>query len=363
MPSRARAEEAVAAAEAAQGDLVAESPSDPLLLNDFVLSARYGRAGGYYARAVERARRACSLAPARDEFKLTLAESLTSLGHFSGSARGSVTTIVSPRTFARWLAGEKKRPKRGSRKPGRPRTEESVRDLVLRPALETGWEYSRILGDLKKFGIRTVSRSTVINILREAGLDPGPKHGVGSWSEFLTRHAAKLWASDFLTVKTWTTREIVDLSVLFFIHPGTRKVCIGGVSANPDAAWMKQQARNATLRMEEMGHPVTHPIIDRDGKYVKEFDTIFEAEDAKVQRVGARAPNLYTHAERFVQSLRNECLDHYVFCGEKHVRHVLTEYLPTTTPSGRTEVLETYLCRTMPRHRSPRRVGSDGPRR
>lgn len=114
MPSRARAEEAVAAAEAAQGDLVAESPSDPLLLNDFVLSARYGRAGGYYARAVERARRACSLAPARDEFKLTLAESLTSLGHFSGSARGSVTTIVSPRTFARWLAGEKKRPKRAA---------------------------------------------------------------------------------------------------------------------------------------------------------------------------------------------------------------------------------------------------------
>ncbi len=209
-------------------------------------------------------------------------------GRKLGSAIGSIITIVSPRTFARWKATESGRRKRGTRKPGRPRTEESVRDLVLRLARETGWGYSRILGELKKLGIGTVSRSTVINILREAGIDTGPKRGVGSWSDFLARHVATLWASDFLTVKTWTTRGIVDLSVLFFIHPGTRKVFIGGVSANPDAAWMKQQARNATLRMEELGHPVSH---------------------------------------RFVQSLRNECLDHFVFCGEKHVRHVLTEYL------------------------------------
>ncbi len=243
------------------------------------------------------------------------------------SAIASVITIVSPRTFSRWRAAEGERPKRGGRKPGRPRTEESVRDLVLRLARETGWGYSRILGELKKLGIGTVSRSTVINILREAGLDPGPKRGVGSWSEFLTRHAETLWASDFLTVKTWTTRGIVDLSVLFFIHPGTRKVFIGGVSANPDAAWMQQQARNATMRMEEMGHPVSHLIIDHDGKYAKEFDAIFTAEEAKVQRVGPRAPNLNAHAERFAQSLRVECLDHFVFCGEKHVRHVLTEYL------------------------------------
>ena len=90
-------------------------------------------------------------------------------------------------------------------------------------ARENGWGYSRILVELKKLGIGTVSRSTVINIFREAGIDPGPKRVVGSWSEFLTRHAASLWASDFLTLKTWTARGIVDLPVLFFIHPGTRK--------------------------------------------------------------------------------------------------------------------------------------------
>ena len=180
---------------------------------------------------------------------------------------------------------------------------------------------------MKNLGIGTVSRSTVINILREAGIDLGPKRGVGSWSEFLTRHAATSWASDFLTVKTWTARGPVDLSVLFFIHPGTRKVLVGGVGANPDAAWMKQQARNATLQMEEMGHPVTHRIIDHDGKYAKEFDAIFEAEDAKVQRVGPRAPNLNARAERFVQSLKTECLDHFCIFGEKHLRHLLNEFV------------------------------------
>ncbi len=248
-------------------------------------------------------------------------------GRRLGSAIASVITIVSPRTFARWKATEGTRPKRGTRKPGRPRTEESIRDLVLRLARETGWGYSRILGELKKLGIGTVSRSTVINILREAGLDPGPKRGIGSWSEFLERHAATLWASDFLTVKTWTTRGIVDLSVLFFIHPGTRKVFIGGVSANPDAAWMKQQARNATMRMEEMGHPVTHLIIDHDGKYAKEFDAIFEAEGAELKRVGPRAPNLNATAERFAFTLRHELLDHFCILGEKHLRHLLNEFV------------------------------------
>ncbi|MBX3399505.1 MAG: hypothetical protein KF873_12245 [Gemmataceae bacterium] len=87
------------------------------------------------------------------------------------------------------------KPKRGARKPGRPRTEESVRDLVLRLARETGWGYSRILGELKKLGIRSVSRSTVINILREMGIDPGPKRGIGSWSEFLLRHATASFTS------------------------------------------------------------------------------------------------------------------------------------------------------------------------
>jgi putative transposase len=197
---------------------------------------------------------------------------------------------------------------------------------VQRLARETGWGYSCTLGELKYLGIGTVNRSAGINILREAGLEPGPKRGVGTWSDFLYLHIATLWASDFLTVKTWTTRGIVDRSVLFFIHPGTRKGHIGDVSANPDAKWMQRKAGNAsTMRMEELGHPVSHLIIDHDGKYAKAFDLIFETAGAKVHRVGLRAPILNALSERFAQSMRVVCLDHFVFCGDKHPRRVLIE--------------------------------------
>jgi putative transposase len=172
-----------------------------------------------------------------------------------------------------------------------------------------------------------VSRSTVINILREAGLDPGPKRGVGTWTDFLERHAATLWASDFLTVKTWTTRGIVDVFVLFFLHPGTRKAFVAGVSANPGPDWMKQQARKATMKMEELGLPPKYLILDHDSKYTKDFDAVFVAEGAEIIRVGPKAPNLNAHAERFAQTLRHELLDHFVVFGEKHLRYLLSEFL------------------------------------
>lgn len=202
------------------------------------------------------------------------------------------------------------------RMPGRPRTKEYVREFVLRLARDTGWGYSRILGELKKLGIHSVCRSTVINILREAGLDPGPKRGFGTWSEFLERHAATLLASDFLAVKTWTTRGIVDVYVLFFLHLSTRRLFVSGISSNPDAALMRQQARNATMTMDEMGLPPSHLVIDHDTKYTKKFDVILAADDVEIIRVGPRAPNLNAYSERFAQTLRTECLDHFVACGE-----------------------------------------------
>ena len=127
-------------------------------------------------------------------------------------------------------------------------------------ARETGWGYTRILGELKKLGIRSVSRSTVRNILREGGFDPGPKRGEGSWSEFLQRHAATLWACDFFSTKVWTLRGRVDVFVLFFIHIASRRVHIAGMTAHPDRAWMKQQARNVAMTWHgEAAPPTTTP--------------------------------------------------------------------------------------------------------
>ncbi len=130
---------------------------------------------------------------------------LLKLGRPLGRAIRYLITIVTPITFARWLredagATAKVRPQ----KPGRPRTAQDIRNLVLRIARETSWGYTRILGELKKLGIRTVSRTTVANILREHGFDPGPKRGEGTWDEFLTLHAKTLWACDFLPRRVLT---------------------------------------------------------------------------------------------------------------------------------------------------------------
>jgi putative transposase len=254
---------------------------------------------------------------------------LVKLGKGLGSAIKDLITIVSPRTFARWMAGDKKpvSAKKEERKPGRPRTAEDIRELVLRLANESGWGYTRILGELKKLGIGTVSRSTVVNILKDAGLDPGPKRGVGTWDDFITRHTATLWAADFLSVKTWTMNGVVDLYLLFLIHIGTRKVIISNPTASPDAKWVAQQARNATMTMDDWGLPASYLIIDHDSKFAKHFDEVFAADGTKVIRVGPLAPNMNAYAERFVQTLRVECLDHFVVCGEKHLRHLVKEFV------------------------------------
>jgi putative transposase len=213
------------------------------------------------------------------------------------------------------------------RKPGRPRTPEDIHALVLRIARENGWGYARVLGELKKLGIWSVSKTTVANILREAGLDPGPKRGEGTWDEFVKRHASTLWACDFLSVKGWTLKGFVDLYLLFFVHVGTRRVIAAGVTANPDAAWVSQQARNASMAMADLGLPPRLLLIDHDTKFVGGFDAVFEAEGTEVKRVGPVAPNLNAYAERWAQSLRQECLDHFLILGEGHLRHLIQEYV------------------------------------
>ena len=245
-----------------------------------------------------------------------------------GPAIKHVITIVSPRTFSRWMRdASKPAGTTPTRKPGRPKTDAEIRELILTLARENSWGYSKILGELKKLGI-SVSRSTVVNILKEAGFDTSPTRGKGTWSEFLKRHRETLWASDFLSVKSMTTKGFVDLFILFFIHPGTRRVIVSGMTTNPDSAWMKQQARNVTGDIRDLGFPTPEVlIIDCDSKYTWEFDAIFESEGTNVRRVGPRAPNLNAYAERFVQTLRTECLDHFVVFGEKHLRHILSEFL------------------------------------
>jgi putative transposase len=255
-------------------------------------------------------------------------QTLLRLGKPLGAALKGLISIVTFRTFCHWLR-QQKEPARQARapRPGRPRTSEDIQQLVIRLARDNCWGYTRILGELRKLGIHDVSRSTIRNILKAHGLDTGPKRGNGTWYDFIQRHLKTLWACDFFSVRVWTLKGVVEVYALFFIHLESRRVYLPAVSAHPNAAWVEQQARNLKMYLDEQGLSLQYLIHDLDSKFTQKFDAIIESEGAEVVAVGPRAPNLNAYAERFVLSIKSECLDQFVFFGEKHLRYVIKEYL------------------------------------
>jgi putative transposase len=248
---------------------------------------------------------------------------LLKLGVRLGSKIKEVISIVHPRTFARWLSdgacGVKPRQR------GRPRKPEQIRQLIIDMAKATGWGYRRIIGELKKLRIRSVSRSTVSRVLQENGFDPGPKRGRGTWHEFIQRHLKTVWATDFFTKKVWTIRGPVTYYVLFFIHLKSRRVHLAGMTPNPDGVWMAQVAGNMSMVFadEPADFRPTHIIRDRDSKFPAEFCSILETDGIEFRPIPPRSPNLNPYAEAWVQRTKHEVLNHFLVFGESHLRHIL----------------------------------------
>jgi putative transposase len=206
---------------------------------------------------------------------------LLKFGKPVGKAIKKLIGIVSPRTFLNWVNDEKRDATRRKkkRKPGRPRTAEEIRKLVIKIAKENGWGYGKVHGELKNLGI-TICSSTVKNILIAAGIDPCPERGEKPWAEFIKQHAETLWATDFFSKKVWTLKGFVDVFALFFIHVESRRVYLAGVTTNPDNAWMKQQARNVGMVWDKERAKPQMLIRDFDAKYTKEFDAIWRARES-----------------------------------------------------------------------------------
>jgi putative transposase len=190
--------------------------------------------------------------------------------------------------------------------PGRPGVSVERRELVLRLARENPrWGYRRIVGELAGLGQR-VSATTVAKILRQAGLSPAGARAELSWREFLRAHAASIIACDFFTVETLFLGR---LYVLFFIELGTRRVHLAGCSANPDGRWTAQQARQLAWSLPERPRPIRFLIHDRDSKFSQAFDDVFKSEGVEIIRTPFRAPNANAFAERWVGTIRRDCLD------------------------------------------------------
>lgn len=235
-------------------------------------------------------------------------------------------TVVSPRTFARWASGETRSVGKRTAKAGRPRKPEEIRQLVIQMATENGWGLGRIAGELKKLGL-TICKGTVRNILVENGFDPGPTRGEGSWDEFLKMHTKTLWACDFFSKKVWTLGGLVEYFLLFFIQPGTRRVHIAGITPHPDGAWMAQQARNLCMFFDDLPDRPRYLVCDRDTKFTEQFRAILKSDGVKIVQTAVRAPNQNAYAERFVQTIKQECLDWFIVLGEKHLRYIIGEFI------------------------------------
>jgi transposase InsO family protein len=236
---------------------------------------------------------------------------------------GSV--FVQPETVRRWhrslIARRWTYP---HRRPGRPATGAGVRALIVRLARENpGWGYRRIQGELAGLGVR-IAASTVWSILRQAEIDPAPRRSSESWREFLRAQASGIVACDFFTVDTVLFRR---LYVLVFIELATRHVYLAGITANPTGEWATQQARNIIETFVERTQPIRFLIHDRDSKFTAAFDEVFRSDGIRTIRTPVRAPRANAFIERWIGTVRRECLDRILILNRRHLERALPVYI------------------------------------
>ena len=204
---------------------------------------------------------------------------------------------------------------------------EVIAELTVRMARENPrWGYTRIQGALYIVGHR-VSRTTISNILKRNGIDPAPERGKRmTWGQFLKAHWNVLAAADFFTVEVWGPRGLVTFYVFFVIELATRRIEIAGITPSPNEAWMMQIGRNLTDPLDGSLNEKWFLILDRDSKFSMAFRNLLKDAGVEVVRLPYRSPNLNAYAERFVRSIKEECLIRMVFFGDRSLRKATREY-------------------------------------
>src|SRR5262245_3945968 len=263
-----------------------------------------------------------------DAERSTLAEIAKRLGR---KALRDIARVAKPDTLLAWYRRLVALKFDGSRRrayPGRPRISPEVEELVVRFARENrSWGYDRIVGALANLG-HQVSDQTVGNILRRHNIAPAPQRSrTTTWKEFIQSHVEVLAGADFFTVEVLTWRGLVTYYVLFFIEVGSRRVRLGGITRHPESTWMQQVARNATMEGTGYLNGCRYLLHDRDQKFCQEFRDTLATGGVKCLPLPPRSPNLNAHAERWIRSIKEECLSKLILFGENSLRRVVSEFL------------------------------------
>jgi putative transposase len=266
--------------------------------------------------------------PSRGE-KLTLAVLTTKLKAGTGRTAkelGEIIRIVQPETVLKWHRALVRRKWTQQKKNlgGRPRTAREIERLVLRLARENDWGNGKIEGELIKLGYE-ISDETVANILKRHAAPPSPERRPSlSWRHQMTHYKDQILACDFFTVETLFLKTVY---VLIFIELGTRRVHFAGCTTHPTSTWVTQQARQVMWELVDREPRIHFLFRDRDTKFTPTFDTVFRSEGIHIIRTPVRAPNANCYAERWIRSVREECLDKLLILREGHLRRVMRDYI------------------------------------
>jgi putative transposase len=234
---------------------------------------------------------------------------------------------VVPGTFHRWVREAQGQKRKKTNPNGRPRKPLDLRKLILKIARDTDWDYTRVLGELRKLTKHKISRQTVANIVREAGLEPGPKRGENTWDEFVKIHARSLWQADFFTKRALTLRGLRYLYVLVFLNVATRKVFVTKATDHPNTQWISERAAEFVEQARDNKLAVDLVFHDADRKFSKTFRESLQKRGLRPRKPHPRSPNLNAYVERWIQSIQIECLDHFMALGTAHLNHLVEEFV------------------------------------
>ncbi len=241
------------------------------------------------------------------------------------------TELFTPDTIMRWyrkLVAEKYDGSQNRAYAGRPQILQEIVDLVIRFKEENPrWGYKKIRDQVVYLGYN-ICKSSVKNILIEHGYDPEPDLTVRStWHEFIKSHWDVLAACDFFTVELLVGHKLVRCTLFFVMELATRKVFFAPVKPQPDGKYMRQVVRVLTDSQDGFLYGKRYLIHDRDPLYrTAGFHATLKSSGIEPVKLSARSPDLNCYAERFVKSVKSECLDHLILSSVEQLEYALAQY-------------------------------------